>query len=520
MKALLGAALSALLLAGCAASPEQRAKSAPGAVQVAPEQGLLALKITTNRPMVSQFFAKWTTLNIRNSETKEAFTLIDRADSSAGHSLFVHPLPAGQYAIEGVFNSAVGAMTITSGADASKAFPTFRVAAGQLTDLGSLAYIRKHFPQTTRAFKWGQVDSPLDRQALLRQLEPAMAARLEARPVLGWDDGEVMADARKTFAQERRLTMRALTSAALSDGSLMFGESFGQIAVRNPSGEWRWIDTPTALPIRALQIDEDGSLYAGSDEAILLKRAPGASEWQRLQLPVTDGSILYIGSTPGARDLFVVVQGRDRFVGLSTSRTSPGQWNEQFSRPRALFVNAQMDAHGRVFAAGDRLFLATGSAEAQREITWYDRASRTWKVNALADKGMTTGWVAFGDGSVGYFAGIPLTGMYFNTSPDYGTTWEKRGELNWTSVAPLMFVSDTTGFVVRSEGMPTGNAEFGVWRTDDGGRTWGKGGPLPTLFGTLVALRGAEQVAFASANGKFLVSSDGGKTWRLEREVP
>jgi hypothetical protein len=522
MRFLLSFVAAALILAGCAVTPEQRAKNAPGAVQLAADQGLIALKITSNRPAVSTFFGKWNALSLRNVDTKESFTLTDRADSSAGHSLFVQALPAGRYALEGVGNAAYGAATITSRADASGAFPMFRVAAGQLTDLGTLAYMRRHFPVNTPVYYWGQVESPLDRQAILRQLEPSLATRLAERPVLAWEPTKELEERRATYAQFQQATLRVLAPTPLRDGSMMFGESFGQIAVRAPNGEWRWMQTPTALPIRALQADEDGTLYAGSDEGILLKRAAGAGEWQSIPIPLKDGSILHIGSTPGARDLLVIVQGRDRFVGLSTSRSAPGQWTEQFSRPRALFLNTTTDAQGKVFTAGEKIFLATGSVEAQREIVRYDTSERAWKPVALSSKGSTATWVPFSDGRIGAFAGIPLTGMYFNVSADYGTSWQRLGDLNWAN-GSLMFVSDATGFVVRTDSIPVSDPEkleVSLWRTDDGGRSWNKVAPLPALHGTLVALRGAEQLGYASANGKFLVSADGGKSWRAERELP
>src|SRR5262249_7500720 len=105
---------------------------------------------------------------------------------------------------------------------------------------------------------------------------------------------------------------------------------------------------------------------------------------------------------------------------------------------------------------------------------------------------------------------------------DYGVTWQRRGDLNWAN-GSLLFVSDQTGFVVRTDSIPALDPEkfeISLWRTDDGGRTWNRVGPLPPLHGALLSLKGAEELGYRSENGRFLVSTDGGKTWRVEREVP
>lgn len=525
----LATALCALQI-GCAVTPEKRAKSAPASLRLDPTQGLMALKITCNRQMTSTFFVKWTTLRVKNIESNATTIVDDRADSSAAHSLFLAPLPAGVYEVEGVGNESSGWLTLTASANAGQALPRFRVESGRLTELGTLAYIRHHFPVNSAWFRWGQQNSRFDREAVLRQLDPSLSSMLSSMPVNTWSEGDRLNALRVVYAASTQLTMRASSPITRTDGTLLLGESFGQISVRSPLGKWTRMQTPTTLPIRALHLARDGSLYAGSDDGTLLIRKANGADWESLPLPVNDASVIHVGDLPDTDQLLVVLQTRDRFIGLTPSATPGSGWKEQFSRPRALSLNPAHDANGTVLESGKRIIVATGSAVSNIELVVLDPGSENWKIANLDENGAPTNWAPIPGGSIwapipggsiGRFRGIPLTGMYFSASQDGGLTWEKRGNLNWTN-GSLLFASNRVGYVVRIDSIPLIDAEkfeLSLWRTDDSGRTWNKVGPTPALHGRLIHLAGDNQIAYASLNGKFFTSSDGGKTWRLERQL-
>lgn len=510
------------LLGGCAISPETRTKSAPSALRLEPGQGLIALKITSNRPAVSTFFLKWTTLRVKNTESRDTTTVVDRSDSSAGHSLFLLPLPPGTYEIEAVGNQASGWLTITESAKAGQSLPRFRVASGQLTDLGTLVYVRKHYPVSSTQFRWAQQDSPFDRTAVFRQLELNLSKQLSSSPVNTWNEGELLAARRAVYASSRSLTMRAMSPTRGPDGTLYLGESFGQIAARSASGTWTRIETPTALPIRAVHVNATGSIYAGSDDGVLMVRTQPSGSWNSISLPVNDASVLHIGELSGSTQTFVVLQTRDRFIGLAREPGSVTGWRELFSRPRALFLNPLQDASGAVLATPERVVVVTGSFESKVEVGSPDSGRGSWKFTQLDESGVPSSWAVAPGGSIGRFRGIPLTGMYFSASQDGGVTWEKRGKLNWAN-GSLLLVTSKTGYVVRVDTTPAFDPEkfeLSVWRTNDSGRTWAKVGPTPTIHGRLLSLDGTpDRIGYASQNGKFFISNDGGKVWRLEREV-
>lgn len=515
--------ISLSILNGCAVSPETRAQEAPATLRLEPGQGMLALRVTSNRSAVSTYFGKWTSLQVKNIVSKNVTTIVDRSDTSAGHSLFINSLPVGTYEIVAVANAAYGGIiSIDERAGAGNVLPRFQVSEGHLTDLGTLAYVRRHYPMDSREFRWAQQDSPYDRIGLFRQLDQTLSNQLSSNKILTWDQGAQLSSRRDEYSRSRPLTMRAMSPFREPDGTLYLGESFGQIAVRSPSGLWRRIETPTALPIRSLYINSSGSMYAGSDDGVFLVRSQSSGPWESIPLPVPDASVIHIGGLAGTKQTFVVLQTRDRFVGLSLDPSSATGWRELFSRQRALFLNPLNDANGAVYAGSERVVFATRSVDGKIEVASPATDGGNWKFSRIDEGGNPITWAIAPGGTLGRFKGIPLTGMYFSASRDGGITWEKRGELNWAN-GSLLFVTDRIGYVVRLDSIPAFDpekGEFSIWRTDDAGQTWTKAGSAPAIFGKLLFLGGTpNNIGYVSGNGKFFTSEDGGKAWKLEREV-
>ena len=507
------------LASGCAVSPDTRAHAMPGGVRLAPGEGVLSLTVSGNR-LPESIFGKRRVLTVANLETKQSYSLTDRADATVAHSLFIANLPAGNYTVLDFARELNGLITLKDGAIPTIAVPTFSIAAGQLTDLGTMARIRHHSAEKLYGHTWGQVGTPLEREAVLRQLEPALGARLRAEPALDWEKNAWLVERQREYANLRGNSMQLLAPVRLADGTLLFGEAFGQIAVRHPQGTWKMVRTPVTQRLRAVHAEGD-TVFAGTEIGLLLSGRLDGSGWAPIALPVADASVIHIGRLPGSEELLVVLQARDRYVGLSTSRSAPGQWTELFSRPRPLFSNFAFDTQGAVYQSGDTVVLASGSVESKQEMLAYDKGTRTWKLTAGGDSALPFGWASLHDGGVGRFRGIPLTGMYFAVTRDGGASWEKRGELNWANGA-LLFTSDQTGYVQRTDSTGAfdgAKSVMSVWRTDDAGRNWTRVGAPPVLWGKFVALGQPDQVGYAGADGKFYVSANGGKTWQLEHEV-
>lgn len=516
-----GAAACLLGLAsGCAVSPELRSQSAPSALALTADEGLLAIHMTNKRSRLDTFNAKWMTLHVRNVQSKQMYPITDRADSSAGHSLFIGSLPAGTYELFLAMSQAAPGISVVSRSSLVDSFPQFTIAPGRMTKLGTVVLIPVDVQINKDRRLWGFTESPLEDAAMMRQLAPALAAQMAAQSALGWNEGPLLDARRQDLAKNRGASLWANSPTRLSDGTLLLGEALGQIAVRTPAGQWRTVRTPATLPIRALHA-EGTDIYAGSDNGILLAGKLDGT-WKSVALPVADASVIHIGRLPGTEELLVVLQTRDRFIGLSSSLGAVGTWREQFNRPRQLFSRADFDAAGVVYRAGERVTLATGSIEAKPEVLTYDQNAKLWKPAAVEGGGLPSGWGALPNGHLGRFRGIPLTGMYFVLSQDNGATWEKRGELNWAN-GPVLFTSDTTGYVVRTDSTPAFDASkfvMSLWRTDDAGRSWTSRGNTPAISGKLVALGKPDAIGYVSGDGKFFSTTDGGKTWKAEYQAP
>lgn len=513
--------IAIVLAAGCAVSPEFRAKSAPSAISLPTNQGLVAVAITSNRDATSTFFGKWSSIRFRDVASRETFVALDTSSTASTQSLFVLPLPAGTYEVDSVNNSAQGWLTISSSAKAGEQLPHFKVEKSRLTDLGTLVYFRQHFPVNTSLYAWGLVEASSDQRWILRLLAPAVAMQLQSEPILGWEASDKLTERKRLTARLKRMTARQSGNASGPDGSYLFGESLGQIVLRDRTGEWRWIETGMIGPVRAILYD-NGRLFAGGDDGILLMGDLTGKTWKELKLPVADASVIYIGKVPRRDELLVVVQASSEFLAYSAPMKEPGALSETLRLPRKLYFNPAMDDHGRVIANGQEVVLLTaGGGDSTMGVSYLNQDGRSWTTRA-GDVLSSPAVVAITPkGELIRFAGIPLTGIYLSASPDFGASWKRRGDLNWGM--SLAAASDSTFFAVRTESIPLFDPEKGesaIWRSDDGGMTWKKLGPTPGLGGRLFVLEGSQELAFATVNGKFYSSRDAGLTWKLEREIP
>src|SRR3954447_22628423 len=100
------------VLAGCVTP----GSTAPRSLQVSEDQGLVAVKVASNRTFVSSLFRKWGMLEVRRVEDHRTVTMTNRSGDFTGHSLFIEPLPPGTYEITSVSNLAGGNFSVSSSA--------------------------------------------------------------------------------------------------------------------------------------------------------------------------------------------------------------------------------------------------------------------------------------------------------------------------------------------------------------------------------------------------------------------
>lgn len=517
---------SALGLSACAVAPATRVAQGPAAVTLNEGQGLVALQITGNRYGQSTFsnknYYKLSIVVVRNVDTKAEFVLRDRSDPTLGFSFFSEAMPAGVYTVVSIENDKF--VSYSPGLAASQKrviLPNFRVTSGQLTDLGTIGFSSFLSISDAEVFRMGFVDAPQDPAAATRLLAPQLAARVASQPVSGWLAGAVKREDGLIDSALRKETMRVANPTSMPDGSLWMGEAMGQIAQRSKAGAWSWLQTPTGLPITAFHAKADGTVLAGNEGGGLYFKLSGARVWNAVPLPVSDAAVLHVGPYLATSKVLVVMQTGESYIGISGDPTVGEAWTQQFVVPRKYISNRIHDGIAVPLSSGEKFVLATGSVEVKPEVTFFDKAQKQWRTVPADGANSPRGWKSLPNGDIGRIAGIPLTGMYFTTSSDQGVRWEKRGEINWAS-GSLLFVSDKVGYVVRTDSTAAfspSKSQYSIWKTSDAGRTWNKMGPVPVItpFGELLNLGAEDALGFVGWDGKFHVTQDGGKTWKVER---
>lgn len=505
------------LLAGCAVTPEQRASREPQAVNLRANEGIVLLKVASNRN-VDTFFAKWQTLQIRDASSGETYTLSDRSPPHAAYSQYVGSVPPGKYTLEKFDNQAHGAIVITVRAGLGAQYGRFEVAAGRVTDLGSLVFLRNYYPVDSSTYRVAFTRVAAESAHALAGLDPAIAKAAD-QGVLGWLP-ESANEQRMALDKTKEAPSLFLNDPKLGDdGSLLVGEALGHIGKRAADGRWSWLDTGTINTILALQTFADGSLLAGSEQSQLLRWTPGSGQWQALPLPLQDASIRFLAAHP-ARGQLLVAQDRRHIIVLATASLDRPQWKELYRVPLELFTNPLMDTRMQAFLAGDKLYIAALSAQFTPKADFHvlDLKAGTWSHRPIDLYSGAYGGLP--DGSVFSMSG-PNISQAFRVSHDDGQTWEKRESPNWAGQP--VFRDERNGYFVRIEEIAMFDAEKNtnsVWKTGDAGRSWQKLGASPNLSARLIPLARPGQLLLVTYNGKLYRSDDDGANWVLERQLP
>ena len=507
------------ILSGCAVSPEFRAKSEPQAVQFAPKQGVLMVKAGSNRN-IGTFFGKWQSLRVKNVDTGETFEVVDRSAPYALHSLHIGQLPEGTYDLVRFSSAAHGAISITSSAELGERLGRFAVKDGQVTDLGTILYLRPYFPIDTRLYKLAFASVKTESEKIIDLLDPAVAesarrgtdfwlplAGLASRPVLN-----PAREQRSLFLNDPRMS---------NDGTLLFGEALGQIAQRDRSGSWTWMDTGTVNTILSVFVRPDGTILAGSEQSLLLAKRPNSSSWTPISFPLKDAAIRFIGAHSKLGQL-VVAQDRRNIVVLATQDLLNPTWSELKRIPVDLYLNPMMDTRFHAFMANNRLVVVTVSTAftVKAEMHDLDIDKNQWSSKPIdIYTGGPDVFAATNDGTL-FTMGGPNISQSFYVSRDFGVTWEKRASPNWSGVP--VFRNNEEGYTIRVDNIPMFDAEKltnSLWKTVDGGKNWTNIGNVPNQSYRLIMLPSPGHMLLATRNGKLYVTNDSGATWQLERSI-
>jgi hypothetical protein len=484
------------------------------AVRLAPGNGIVMARIVANRS-VGEYFSKWQGMIVRNVATKKRHRLVDRSPRASVQSVFAAALPPGRYEVLEVgaenMSGMGGWMWIREGAKFDPKLFTFTIEAKRATNLGSIIYLRPYFPLNTRVFRWTFEPDPALPAQIAYLLDDAGKAVLDGES-LGWSNEGV---ARAGLTPDvKHLSMVLAGRVPLTDGPMLFGENFGQIAKRDASGNWTWEETGVFDTIQAATQTPDGTMYAVADNSLLLMRESGGS-WHRLDVPLAGALPRYLG-VDQVHGLFTVWEQDQGVTVLVASDAKKPTWTTTKTiKPGIQFGGGPVRSF--VMPLQNQIVVAVSTAKlfaSQYDLHIFDLVKKEWTVKELRAYGPIS---ALPDGTLYSMTG-PNIKQTFKVSSDWGQTWEAGDSMSWAGQP--FFRTRQEGYVVRSGNVLTMNPEnlkSFLWRTLDGGKTWQQHAELPNLVALVLGLAG-EQMLIVTHNGKMYFSPDNGKTLKVERD--
>jgi hypothetical protein len=479
-------------------------------VKFAPGQGIFAIRVVANRP-AGTFYAKLGVLILKNSGTGKEVRVQDSAPDYTSYSMFTAAIPEGTYEIKEFKNWTQGLFSLTQDVKVGAVIGTFQVSDGRMSDLGTMAYVRKLYPVNATGYSLA-FDEQERATAYSRSLwEPEVIAAID-KGTLGWQPLEPQ-QVRPVLTEEHLSTERGLINPTVdAAGILRGGVAFGQIVTRAADGLWRREKVPTLQPVTATATLTDGTLIVAADEGLIFMRTPG-SQWVLKSLAPT-ARPAFIGAQEDG-GIFVVAEVPEG-IAVYHAASAKSAWEET----RKFELNNSPGGRGSHFAGAtftrEHLIVLTVSSgfwKPQYTMNSLLLASREWTSDSMAIYGPVS---SFPGGGIYSMAG-PSISQAMKVSVDGGRTWEKRGSPNWA--AQPVFRTADVGYLIRVDHIPAFNPEKltnSLWKTLDGGMTWVRHADLPNQSGRVVLLSGDGHLLLQTNNARVLSSTDDGKSWTAE----
>jgi len=490
----------------------------------------------------------YASLRVEEVETRKdgglpgsAIELLEVANPSLSSTVHVGWLPAGEYRLQRFETTGSLYSYAPSGhLQLDGLFPTFKVSAGTITDLGTLIEQPLGGAIST-VVQWNEPDAYNDE--LYEGLTP-VTGELKGTAILwdgtaGWAYNETVAThsvpgalifaiAERVVRGPNELMLKEQWSRAASpadllrlikratvaltrpafdaDGNAYFGSNLGQVLRRTKDGGWTNLDTRTLDEIGGI-IVEGPRLHASTVLGELLTSTDGGATWTvaptRLPGRVTSMARLPSGellvATAGTADLDAAIY---RGADLQSMSIEPWKRLEIGSRVKRFRNRRAMLA-----VSGDRLI---AWVHYNRSFV-YDLQARSW-TDTKTDADL-------GELLVNEAAGLVYSAWPFKTgqlTADGGRTWSPIPFRE--SPIAVGFRDAANGIAIVAEGGLMVSSKHFAEITADGGRTWARVGAPPSgcNFGRYLPPTD-EMVCIGSDGG--IQTTKNGVDWTVERIV-
>jgi hypothetical protein len=508
----------ALMVAGCAAPPMKHS-ALPEAL--AADQGVVSVKVIGVQPL-SAFNAKWRTLKLTEVSTGRGAELRDTAPVSAGYSLFLGPLPPGQYSVSGFHSDGVapGAfgvlpaliiMGMTSDSQSiGSQLGNFTVRPGTLTNLGVVV---SALPEDKNAsLKVAVMADEKGLTSTLEDVEPQSRARLKAMPASGWDHAPDPTASAKALDIVRGHARNVSAMEVLEGGRIAIGSALGMVHVRGTAGQWTSMSTGSLDNITSVRAMPGNGLFAGTDSGRYhvwnaeqgIWRSHEAAIGERVVSMERLGEAGYAILTQSLQASSIGLAGRNRVI-LKKELNSP-------EPPNTLLDLEGGSATGRLpmFFDGKSLLVVFNHVGFSRtgDVYRVDPATLQHKLEKVDH--WTQGFYRLGDGLLVRERMNGLS-LYSDFSLD-GVAWSRNEA---SGPIAMHFSNRERGYGVAVTSTGWSGVTLALNKTVDGGKLWTKvGTPVEATGAATVRVVGDTVFVFT---GKQLLSTrDDGSTWVVE----
>lgn len=502
-------ALAILVLAGCATS--QFAKD-PLKSKAAVGEGTVLVSLTINTGEVGQFDAihLQRLQDTNNALISKSHILTNALPGlSRDTSLFVGLIPAGDYQFELLLDQQ-SQKFLRLGEMHSQLVGTFKVTAGQTTDLGRLV-----LTAVNTGVAVGRSTLIRDNRGLVQRFASSYGNLLQATPLAGWQIDKQEKDIAEIFALGH--PQGAGGFAELPTGEVVGGTRMGTVIQRSTEGKWKVLARTGTLDavLWTVPFTSADSVLVAAGELGMLIKVDAAGQIKALDpgdLPV--GNYFFVDRNEAGSEWIIGVQTPKEAALYRSPSLEKGQWTRmrgdtiEFSTwSGARFVWAWPLAGGVGFASTKL-----------SKVACYDYGSRIWKEHASPGARSLIGLAPGPTPAFGVLTSAPggLAGVFAKThyTADCGKTWIETNSPYKVKVVPPLLLADDR--ILEAGGV---FGDKGLYASADGGRTWNKQTDAVAFSEVVWALRGGGLLGVS--RGQFgieniLHSADGGRTWKTE----
>ncbi|PMQ03057.1 hypothetical protein DyAD56_20255 [Dyella sp. AD56] len=363
-------------------------------------------------------------------------------------------------------------------------YPTFKVEAGRVTDLGSLVPVNIGGYELVvlpvrDAEDAHAIDGALQQYAsALTSLDPIrwnppsppkpIDLQLKVTPGLGLIPSLVMAHDRKVnkpstvaalknatsneeFLRLARSIARPMYSHPAEDGqgNIYFGADLGQIRVRHEDGTWSGLSVDTLHSVSGVAFVE-GSLYAGSDNGVLRSSDDSGKHWSDIRTFGDDQAIIDIEHEGNAWIVATAHQVLQPSGVVAADQivvyVSPQGGLEKLEKSREFPLEKQMP--GSWGGAMGQLVHGAYFINTHKGLYRYDLAGQQWKTISPPTN-VSTHHVDPATGTVSVLLNKGALSKVF-VSEDKGGSWKEMKRPPFVT-ADVQFDNPGMGYAIRAE---------------------------------------------------------------------